>query len=122
MIDKIALQIQNNIPCICCFDSLRYMNMAIKYFEKYGNKKDWLIYSSEQDYGLIDTKLWIDKFVFFTPTIIYGIDYNYKKVDVYSFVYKTHLNPLQVYQMISRARKQLSVNIYCKENLLNTCL
>ena len=117
MIDKIALQIQNNIPCICSFDSLRIMNLIIIYLSKFGDKKDWLIYSSEINYDLIDTKKWINKFVFFTPTIIYGIDYNYKKVDVYSFVYKTHLNPLQVYQMISRARKQLSVNIYCKENL-----
>jgi hypothetical protein len=53
--------------------------------------------------------------VFFTPTIIYGIDYNYKIVDVFSFVYKNHLNPLQVYQMISRARQQNNVHIFCNE-------
>jgi hypothetical protein len=66
---------------------------------------------SEVDYNLIDTKLWINKFIFFTPSILYGIDFNYKIVDVFSFVYKNHLNPLQIYQMISRARQQNKVRI-----------
>jgi hypothetical protein len=91
------------------------MNKIIEYLSKFGNKKEWLIYSSEVDYNLINTNDWTDKFVFFTPTIIYGIDYSYKFVDVFCFVYKSHLNPLQIYQMISRARKQSDVNIFCNE-------
>ena len=115
MINKMIKQIQNNEYFISCFDSLKKMNIIIDYLSKFGNKKEWLIYSSEIHYGLIDTSLWKNKFVFFTPTIIYGIDYNYEMVDVFCFVHKTHLNPLQIYQMISRARKQKTVNIYCKE-------
>ena len=114
MINKMIKQIQNNEYFISCFDSLKKMNIIIDYLAKFGNKKDWLIYSSETHYGLIDTSLWKNKFVFFTPTIIYGIDYNHEEVDVFSFIHKTHLNPLQIYQMISRARKQKTVNIYCK--------
>jgi hypothetical protein len=114
IINKMIEQIKNKEYFISCFDSLKYMNMIIEYLSKFGNNDDWLIYSSEIHYGLIDTSLWKNKFVFFTPTIIYGIDYNHTDVDVFSFIHKTHLNPLQIYQMISRARKQKMVHIYCK--------
>ena len=115
MIDKMELHIKDNKYFIACFDSLRQMNKIIEYLSQFGNKDEWLIYSSEVDYGLIDTSTWNDKYVFYTPTIIYGIDYNFKFIDVFCFVYKNHLNPLQIYQMISRARKQNIVHVYCKE-------
>jgi hypothetical protein len=115
MINKMEKQIKNKKYFISCFDSLRQMNKIVEYLSVFGNFKEWLIYSSEIDYGLIDTSTWINKFVFFTPTIIYGIDYNFQNVDVFCFVYKNHLNPLQIYQMISRARKQNIVHVYCKE-------
>ena len=113
MIDIMQEQIQNNKYFIACFDTLKQMNQIITYLSTFGKKEEWLIYSSEIDYKLIDTKTWINKFVFFTPSIIYGIDYNYQQVDVFSFTYKNHLNPLQIYQMISRGRKQNKVHIYC---------
>ena len=108
-------QIKTKQYFIACFDSLKQMNKIIEHLSQFGNKEEWLIYSSEVDYDLIDTKLWIDKHVFFTPSILYGIDFNHKLVDVFSFVYKNHLNPLQIYQMISRARQQNKVYIYCNE-------
>jgi hypothetical protein len=117
MIDNMVTQIKGNKYFISCFDSLKQMNKIIEYLSQFGNKKEWLIYSSEINYGLIDTSTWIDKFVFYSPSIIYGIDYNYKNIDVYCFIYKNHLNPLQIYQMISRARKQNIVNVYCKEKI-----
>jgi hypothetical protein len=117
VIDIMENQIKNKIYFIACFDSLKQMNKVIEYLSKFGNKKEWLIYSSEINYNLIDTKEWNDKYIFFTPTIIYGVDYNYKDVDVFCFVYKNHLNPLQIYQMISRARKQRTVHIYCNEKV-----
>ena len=119
MIDMMIDQVKRNKYFIGCFDSLKQMNKIIDELSQFGNKQDWLIYSSEVDYNLIDTTQWIDKFIFFTPSIIYGIDYNYKSVDVFSFVYKNHLNPLQVYQMISRARQQNIVHIYCNERESN---
>jgi hypothetical protein len=130
MVDIMLQHIKTGKHFIACFDSLKQMNLIIdflntsikEYYKKNvdetnGNtkKENWLIYSSEVDYQLIDTKTWIDKFVFFTPTIIYGIDYSYKKVDVFSFTQKTHLNPLQIYQMLSRGRDQGTLHIYCSE-------
>jgi hypothetical protein len=89
------------------------MNKIIEYLSNIFNKDDFLIYSSEVDYGIIDTKTWTNKFVFFTPSIIYGLDFNEDFVDVFAIMNKSHLNSLQIYQMISRARKQNSVHIYC---------
>ena len=117
MIDIMEEYIKNKQYFIACFDSLKEMNKIIEHLSKIGNKKEWLIYSSEVDYSLIDTKEWIDKFIFYTPSIIYGIDFSYKEVDVFAFVHKNHLNPLQIYQMISRARKQNKVHIYMNDRL-----
>jgi hypothetical protein len=125
MIDIMANSIKNNKYFVACFDSLSKMNLIINYlkqFKTYNNdarSNDWLIYSSEINYELIDTSTWCDKFIFFTPTIIYGVDFNYKPVDVFCFIHKFHLNPLQAYQMISRARKMDKVHIYTHTKLFN---
>ena len=120
MIDIMSQHIEKNNYFVACFDSLSKMKLIIEYLSKSReNQKnsDWLIYSSEVEYDLIDTKTWIKKFVFFTPTIIYGIDYNENITDVFCFVHKFHLNPLQVYQMINRVRKINNVYVYCHEKL-----
>jgi hypothetical protein len=120
IIDKMQLDILNKEYFISCFDSLKKMNEIINYLLKFGNKKDFLIYSSEVNYGgLINTDEWDNKFVCFTPSILYGLDYNNLSKNIYCFVYKTHLNPLQIYQMISRGRQQNFVHIYCKNKLFH---
>ncbi len=115
MIDLMEQYIKNNNYFVACFDSLTQMTNIINYLSKFGDKKEWLIYSSRENYGLIDTTLWTDKFVFYSPSIIYGIDFSDKAVDVFSFVYKNHLNPLNIYQMISRPRIQNKVHVYCMQ-------
>ncbi len=115
MIDLMEQYIKDNKYFVACFDSLTQMTAIIDYLSKFGKKKEWLIYSSKVEYGLIDTNDWINKFVFYTPTIIYGIDFTYQSTDVFCFIYKNHLNPLIIYQMISRTRKQNMVHVYCKE-------
>ncbi len=114
MINLMEKQIKDNKYFIASFDSLSKMEKIIEHLSKSGNKSEWLIYSSKVDYGLIDTNTWVNKFVFYTPSIIYGIDYSNQLVDVFSFVHKNHLNPQQIYQMMSRARKQSMVHLYCK--------
>ncbi len=115
MIDLMEQYIKDNHYFVACFDSLTQMTNIINYLSKFGDKKEWLIYSSKQNYGLIDTSTWINKFVFYSPSIIYGIDFSEQTVDVFCFVYKNHLNPLNIYQMISRPRKQNKVHVYCMQ-------
>ena len=115
IINTMQSYIINNTYFISCFDSLREMNETIKYLSQFGNKNEWIIYSSEIDYKIINTQDWINKFVFFTPTIIYGIDFSHQEVDAFSFTYKNHLNSLQIYQMMSRSRKQHKLHVYCHQ-------
>jgi len=76
-----------------------------------------ILYNFEKNQNKIDEILNLSEDVFYTPSIIYGIDYNYSSIDVFCFINKNHLNPLQIYQMISRARKQELVHIYINEKL-----
>jgi hypothetical protein len=108
-------RIIKNIPVVCCFDSKSYMDKIIKYLEGYGKKESFIIYSSDYKNDIIDTSKWKDKFVFYSPSIMQGVDYNAKASEVFCFVFKHHLNPLQIYQMINRTRKISKVNIYCHE-------
>jgi len=115
VISLIKDRIIKNIPIVCCFDSKTYMDKIVKYLESFANKDKFLTYSSDKQVDIIDTSLWKEKFVFYTPTIMQGVDYNEVKTEVFCFVYKHHLNPLQIYQMINRTRKILKVNVYCHE-------
>ena len=117
MLNVMEEHMKNNKYFVACFDSLTNMKLITNYLSKYKTNDNWLEYSSEVDYGLIDTKTWTNKYVFFTPTIIYGIDYNELLTDVFCFVHKFHLNPLQIYQMISRVRKINKTYVYCHTKL-----
>lgn len=116
VIEGIKNRIIDNIPVICCFDSLSYMKKIISYLSSYGKMDDWLIYSSEKQVDIINTGDWKNKFVFYTPSILHGIDYSIQETEVFTFVYKHHLNPLQIYQMINRCRKIKKVHVYCHSN------
>ena len=115
VINMIKERIIKKIPVVCCFDSKSYMDKIIKYLEGYGKKDNFIIYSSDYKNDIIDTSKWKDKFVFYSPSIMQGVDYNEKASEVFCFVFKHHLNPLQIYQMINRTRKISLVNIYCHE-------
>jgi hypothetical protein len=116
MVDIMEEKIKKKQYFMACFDSLKEMNNIINYLKKHLNPESYLVYSSEIEYDIIDTEDWIDKYVFFTPSIIYGIDFNYAKVDVYSFTKKMHLNSQNIYQMLSRARQQNEVFVYCNKS------
>lgn len=117
VIDKMVQDVKNNKYFVVCFDSLRWMKRIIQYIEEQVKCFEPLVYSSEIEYDLIDTSTWNNRFVFYTPTIIYGISYEDNNRDVYCFVHKNHLNPLQIYQMINRVRKLGSVHIYCNDRV-----
>ena len=70
---------------ICCFDSLTYQdkikNELLDYCERnnLGRKNDFLLSSSKDgdDNDLRDTQKWKNKYVFYTPKIVYGVDFVY---------------------------------------------
>jgi hypothetical protein len=117
VIEKMIDNIKINKFFVACFDSLKSMKRIINFIKSQIKTFEPLVYSSEIDYDLIDTTTWDNRFVFYTPTIIYGISYENFNRDVYCFVHKNHLNPLQIYQMINRVRKLDNVHIYCNDRV-----
>jgi hypothetical protein len=116
MLKQMEEDIINKKNFVACFDSLSHMTQVIKYLEQFETLENFKIYSSKVNYSLINCEEWTDKYVFYTPTIIYGISYDIKEVDVFCFVKKSHLNSFQIYQMINRSRKLNKVHIYCNLN------
>jgi hypothetical protein len=101
---------------VACFDSLRYMKKVIQELINKTNIKidEILIYSSEEDYGIINTKNWKNKYIFYTPSILYGVSFDDVLCDVFCFIKKSHLHALHIYQMSSRTRKIKTLHMYCK--------
>ena len=119
---------------ICCFDSLRYEEIVLEELRQYCDrtqldcKKDFLIYSSKEgdDKSLKDVKeSWDDKYVFYTPKIVYGVDFVPKQaMPVYAFFQCTSINPLSFSQMVSRCRNISHLRYFIEErnhNLQFTC-
>jgi hypothetical protein len=100
---------------ICCFDSLTFQDEVIIELKRYCEsnnlncKDDFLIYSSKdgEDNDLTDvTATWKGKYVFYTPKIVYGIDFVPDEyMNVYAFFKCTSVSPLAFSQMVSRCRK-----------------
>jgi hypothetical protein len=81
-------------------------------------EEECLVYHADSE-TKIDTSQWTNKYVFFSPKILYGLDYSHdvpKKV--YAFVDSRTLNAFQVYQQVSRVRNQDAVMVYCNLNPL----
>ncbi len=113
IINRMVEQIQEGKYFVACFDSLTYMKKIINYLGCYENNKNFLIYSSETNCELIDTTTWTDKWVFYSPSIIYGLSYDTSASEVYSFTVKSHLTSSHIYQMINRTRLLTHVHVYC---------
>jgi Cdc6-like AAA superfamily ATPase len=73
MIYEMVKLAKENTVFVSCFDSLSYMECVINFLSDYIPKEKMLIYSSKVDYGIINTKDWKDKYVFYSPSIIYGV-------------------------------------------------
>ena len=125
LISNMKSKLKKGEKFICCFDSLRYQDEIIvelkEYCERFNLdcKKDFLIYSSK-DGDDIDLKnvseTWKDKYVFYTPKIVYGIDFVPEApMDVYAFFKCTSVSPLAFSQMVARCRKIKHLKYHMQE-------
>jgi flavodoxin len=114
---------------VCCFDSLRYQDEVVQELKGYCernklSKDDFLIYSSKDgdDQDLKDaTTTWKDKYVFYTPKIVYGVDFvPDAELCVYAFFKCTSVSPLSFSQMVSRCRTIKHLRYFIQER--NTSL
>jgi len=125
LISDMKAKLKKGEKFICCFDSLTYQDEIIIELKGYCEKNklnckdDFLIYSSRDgnDTDLKNvTEYWNGKYVFYTPKIVYGIDF-VPKVDmnVYAFFKCTSINPLAFSQMVSRCRKTKHLKYHIQE-------
>ena len=106
MIELMGKMIQSNKRgFVATFDRLKDLNRVYQLlFDK--SKEDKFIKISSEDDDFKNTD-WDGKYVFYTPKIIYGIDYVPvdHSVDVFVFSKGGSIDPLQIAQQATRCRK-----------------
>lgn len=123
---EIYHSLEINKPFILACDSKSQMELIIEKCREFcldqkldGRVEDFLVYSREEgdnkDFVKIN-ELWKDRYVFFTPKIIYGLSFESMKTDVYGIFFNDSINPLNMMQQISRCRDIDSLKIYIKDN------
>lgn len=124
LIKNMLKQMMNGEHFIASFDSKNFLEKVVSMLLKELNDRK-ILYNNEAyenhikiytaDYGEnnINTDDWVNKWVFHSPKIIYGVSYTKSKVSVYSIVTKNHLTPLHINQQLQRGRDQKDVYIYC---------
>lgn len=116
---------KNNLPCLVAFDSKREMDKLVEecknycFTHKFLQQKDNILsYSCDEgdssDFGNVNQK-WTGKYVFFTPKIIYGLDFNSIKTDVYGVFFNRSINASQMVQQLTRCRNVDNLRIYIKD-------
>jgi len=126
LVDDMKAKLLNDEKFICCFDSLTYQDKIkseLLEFCMFNNlesrSNDFLCYSSKDgdDNDLRDvTEKWKNKYVFYTPKIVYGVDFVPDvPTYVYAFFQCTSINPLGFSQMISRCRDIKHLRYYMHE-------
>lgn len=124
LIKNMLKQMMNGEHFIASFDSKSYLEKVVNILLKelsdrkvlYNNEsydKYIKIYTADYGENNINTDEWINKWVFHSPKIIYGVSYTKSKVSVYSVVTKDLLTPLHINQQLQRGRDQKDVYIYC---------
>ena len=104
MIDKIKNKIQNNIGFIACFDQLKLLDQI--FYEVFDKEKelDFLKITSRDD-NFTNTEIWKNKFVFYSPKIIYGNDFvPDMRTDIFVFSKGGSIDSLQIVQQATRCR------------------
>lgn len=126
LISKMKMKLKNGEYFVACFDSLRDQNIIIEDLKQYCEhngldcKDDFLIYSSKDgdDNSLKDVSIsWKNKYVFYSPKIVYGLDFNNEdELDVFFIGKGTSVNPLQFSQMVARTRNIKKLHYFIEEH------
>ncbi len=116
MVKTIIRTINKNQPVFVCSDSYSQFDKevyqrVIKKIHKTKLDRIRFYASVEGDKDdFRDPGDWHDKFVFCSPSILYGIDCNYE-AEVFGFYYGNTMNALQCCQQIARIRKPVKINL-----------
>lgn len=120
--EQVKNSIINDEPFFCGSDSVKqvslfYEELKEELSDTYPDLvKKMLIYSQvdgdKEDFKITDD--WKDKFVFASPTILYGLDCNYK-AKVFGFYYGNSIDASGITQQLARIRQPELISIYFKQ-------
>lgn len=116
-LEKIKEDCKNKKHFLFGCDSLnitkRYYNECVKI----ASKEKCILISSETPFEIIDASVdFKDKFVFYTPSIIFGVDFNIEtKQNVFIYITGKTLMPDSIFQQTTRTRNMNELYYYCDE-------
>jgi hypothetical protein len=114
LLSVIKNRIKNNEGFIACFDQLKFLDQV--YYNLYDeDKKHLYIKITSKDDDFTNTEIWKNKFVFYSPKIIYGNDFvPDTKTDIFVFSKGGSIDSLQIVQQATRCRKINNLYYYIK--------
>ena len=114
IIDKMKQQVKDKKYFLCAFDSKTRMEEVFAMILDSSQKNDFILYSSDEGELSADLlKQWTNKYVLYTPRIIYGVDFNpTTKTDVFIISQCHTINCIQIAQQMTRCRNIGEVNFY----------
>ena len=114
IIDKMKQQIKDKKYFLCAFDSKTRMEQVFEMILDSKQKNDFIKYSADEGELTADlVKQWSNKYVLYTPRIIYGVDFNPPtKTDVFIISQCHTINCIQIAQQMTRCRNIKEVNFY----------
>ena len=108
--------ISKNEPFLATFDTKSQLEVVLKLVLDETKKNMFISHTS--DFSSSDIKnvseKWKNKFVFYSPQILYGVDFVPDiSEEVFTFITNKSINPQQVVQQIARNRKIKRLNFHC---------
>lgn len=118
-LDKIVNQCQQNkaflFGCDCKKIVTDYYAHCTKYFSAEDVASKFILITRDSKFEVKDAKIdFRGKFVFYSPSITYGIDYNVlEKQNVYIYIQGNSIMPNSSYQQTTRTRNIDTVYVHC---------
>ena len=112
IINKIVEKIQDGEYFVCCFDTKKQLKEVYETIIKkckeleIFDESTFIYHASEEGEKVVDVSTqWIRKRVFISPIVLFGLDFTIDtKQDVFVFAKGGTINPLQMYQQMTRTR------------------
>jgi hypothetical protein len=123
MMNMLKEHIRNNEGFISCYDSNDDMKVKSRILRSYASEDSldkFKLYSSEEgsvfDLGENIVEAWKDKYVFYTPRILYGLDFSIESpTNVYGFYQDVSITAFDIMQQLNRCRNVKDMNIYVRK-------
>jgi hypothetical protein len=104
--NKMINDVKNNKYFLCSSDSCEDITRFYHNCEQYGNKEDFILITSDSKFEITDaSEQFLNKFVFYSPSIIFGVDFSIEqKQNMYTYNKGSSIDPARIFQQTTRCR------------------